>query len=191
MKTDVTNICIAICLVILGYYYGASSNSLITNDIFSLLGLIVSFCALIIAKEALGTWKNQFKHQLQHKALVNAEIYFKDYCASEEKFRIECIKRRSEEQSTDFDIPNDLSDIRNTLKREYQRAWNELAITGLDLVENNQNFAPDEISKSYFIFAVEVHDENFCASKSSFYDVHESNLKKGVEMFIKYRKKLS
>jgi len=190
MKPDVTNICVALCLVIMGYYYGASNNSLITSDIFSLLGLIISLSALIIAKQALGTWRNQFKHQLQHKALVNAELCFKSYCASEESFRVECIKRRSK-QGSDFKVPNEHSDIRNTQKREYQRAWNELAITGLGFVERNTNLAPKEIGDGYLNFAIEVHNEDFSPSRSNFYNMHEYNLMEGVTMFLKYRAELS
>ncbi|WP_426357865.1 hypothetical protein ACPUVO_15620 [Pseudocolwellia sp. HL-MZ19] len=163
---------------------------LITNEIFSVLGLIVSVCTLCVAQQALGTWRNQFKHQEQHRSLLNAEECFKKYCASEEKLRVECIKMRSK-QGVDFIFPIGDADLRNIKQREYQRSLDELVITYPKFVRKNVSLAPDELSKLYIETIREIHSDTFNPCNSNFYNMHEYNLKRGVAAFHKYRAKLS
>jgi hypothetical protein len=189
MRVDLTNIFVALCLTILGYYYGLSNGGFSVEDLLPVSNLIVSFCALVIATKALSTWKNQFQHQGQYKSLVSAESCFKIYCTFEEKVKVECLKARRK-QGVDFDLPMDMIELRNDKERDYQKSWGELKIHCRGFVNKNSFLAPDNVGGKYLEAIQELHLDTYRPHECSFNKYHEVISKKGEKTFHYTRSRL-
>lgn len=193
MKLDITNICVVLCFTIFGYFLGLSKSEIVDLDLFSILSVIISVSALIIANQALGTWKSQFKYQEQYKSLVNAETSLKNYLNYQDEVRTIGLKMRQDEvtrcnnlrasKNEGVDLPDYISDLRNLKQLEYQRSWDELKIHCPDFIQENQEIEPDVLSRGYCNLFMELSSSAYKLGDFKYMNFHNHIFEIGVEAF--------
>jgi hypothetical protein len=201
MKLDITNVCVALCLTILGYFLGASKSEIVDIDLSSILTVIISVSGLMIANQALYTWRAQFKHLERHKSLVAAEISFKNYWNYQDEVRSISLRMRQdavtktdpkmlEKTAIDFTLPTYITEQRNLKQLEYQRSWNELKIHCSGFIKKNHELEPDALSKHYRKLAMELHSKNYESGDAKYMNFHDSSFRNGVKAFHVERAKI-
>lgn len=202
MKLDITNICVVLCFTIFGYFLGLSKSEIVDLDLFSILSVIISVSALIIANQALGTWESQFKYLEQYKSLVNAETSLKNYLNYQDEVRKIGLKMRQDEvtrcnlsaseyEGVDFILTDDISDLRNLKQLEYQRSWDELKIHCPDFIKKNQEIEPDVLSRGYRNLFMELSSSAYKLGDFKYMNFHNHIFNKGVEAFHVKRSKIN
>lgn len=192
MKLDITNICVVLCFTIFGYFLGLSKSEIVDLDLFSILSVIISVSALIIANQALGTWKSQFKYQEQYKSLVNAETSLKNYLNYQDEVRTIGLNMRQDEvtrcnlrasKNEGVDLPDYISDLRNLKQREYQRSWDELKIHCPDFIQENKEIEPDVLSRGYRDLFMELSSSAYKLGDFKYINFHNHIFEIGVKAF--------
>ena len=205
MKFDIkniSNICVVLCFAIFGYFLGLSKSEIVDLDLFSILRVIISVSALIIANQALGTWKSQFKYQEQYKSLVNAETSLKNYLNYQDKVRSIGLKMRQDEvkrchlsapeyKGVDFILPDYIINLRNLKQLEYQRSWDELKIHCPDFTRKNQEIEPDVLSRDYLNLFIELSSSDYKIGDSKYMNFHNRIFNKGVKAFHVERSRIN
>ena len=186
-RFDIINVCVALCLTIFGYSLGVLEDQMV--DISLIFTVITSLCGLIIAKQALYTWRNQFKYQEQYKSLIQADIDFNKYCIFGNDERVISHKRInkaeiSDDAYTKDEMPDDAYlKEKNEIYNNYERSWDELSIHCEDFIRDNAKLSPDNLGKIYLTTSPK--------SKGVDYDkLHEDTIRDGRLTFQTYRKEL-
>ena len=190
MRVDISNVSVAVVCAILGFYVGAFKGVIPSLGILEAIEFVVSMATLIIASQALNSWRNQFKHQVQYKSLLKLKANFENYWKSEDSVRSSCMKKRHREGFA-FELPETEIDHRNNMQRKYQESWNELTVYCPKFVDEYRDIAPDNICRIHLDYINELRKQNFSPSTSDFYDWQNIMKKRAISGFYTYLSKLS
>ncbi|GLT18320.1 hypothetical protein GCM10007938_20980 [Vibrio zhanjiangensis] len=190
VRVDISNVSVEVACTILGFYAGAAKGVIPSLGILEAIGLVVSISTLIIASQALNSWRNQFRHQVQYKSLLKLKANFENYWKSEDSVRSSCMEKWRREGFA-FELPETEIDHRNNMQRKYQESWNEITMYCPKFVDEYRDIAPDNICKIHLDYINELRKQNFSPSTSDFYDWQNKMNKRAMGAFYAYLNQLS
>ncbi len=191
MKPDITNICVAICIAVLGFYLGLSATHLIKLNFIGVCGVVISICALIVAYQALTTWKNQFKHHEQYKSLVNIEDEFRKYCEAEIEYWHCCLKLRRENGNNYESSESPELNNRNLMYQNYIHSWNELLIHLPSFKDKRPYYSPKNVQIMFRDLLKRLRSTSYQHENDLPDSEHENIISSGIGSFQVARRKLS
>lgn len=189
MKVDISNVTVAVVFAILGFYAGDSKVVIPNLGIPEAIELVVSVATLIIASQALNSWRKQFKHQIQYKTLLKVKDSFEEYWKAEDRVWTSFMKKRHLDGFT-LDLLETEFNYRNDMQREYQESWDELAVYCPKFVDEYCDIAPDNISRIHLDYINEQLKPNLSSSTSGFDNWQNKIIKRARSGFYTYVKKL-
>jgi len=190
MKLDISNICVSISCAILGFYVGAERGITLSFGVVEVIGLVISISMLIVATQALSSWRNQFKHHVQYKSILKVESRFQSYWEAELEVRTACLKNRSIE-GFDFSLPMPEINHRNDMQYRYQVSWDELKVYHPKFEKKFSELAPDNLSKGCLTRVMRLYEESYKSSEDDFTQWYHEVHGQALSVFLKQRKKLS
>ncbi|WP_264878290.1 hypothetical protein [Vibrio agarivorans] len=186
---DVSNVCIAVICSLFGFYMGAQHGAITDLDIIEVIGVIISISTLIIASQALNSWRNQFKHNVEYESFVKAESNFKKYWDSECDLRAVCIKKRSVE-GFDFEVPMLEAFERNAMQYKFLLSWNELEVYHPKFTKDFDDLNPDILSRDFRTYVMKISEVDFRPYNDDFCNWSNEVHKRAINAFLSYRKEI-
>ncbi|ELX4135301.1 TPA: hypothetical protein ACMDVK_004487 [Vibrio parahaemolyticus] len=148
MKFDITNIVVGCALPIMAFSIGTKLELGSDFQVINLVEVLISVSMLIVANEALSTWKSQFRHKLLYESFLRIEKSFDSYHVSEiELWNDSYSKYKTSE--TSFMQAHEKVDVRNKCFREYCLSWKEVSLVNPKFSEFHESLSPSSLQVQY------------------------------------------
>ncbi|EHI9302565.1 hypothetical protein J9097_004194 [Vibrio vulnificus] len=148
MKFDITNIVVGCALPIMAFSIGTKLELGSDFQVINLVEVLILVSMLIVANEALSTWKSQFRHKLLYESFLRIEKSFDSYHVSEiELWNDSYLKYKTSE--TSFMQAHEKVDVRNKCFREYCLSWKEVSLVNPKFSEFHESLSPSSLQVQY------------------------------------------